>query len=413
MADGWPAKPAPSLDMRRSQWQQAARLLAACALAGVPGALLNIPEWYWSLITVIAVMQPDLSHTMSAGRDRVIATVIGACTGLLMILLRSRGLPEMPLFVAAMVPLALLVGISPNLRLACTTLIVVFLIPGGSDPYGRALFRVIDILAGTLASVADIGRAVSPPPRRYGVIRLALCCLLVVGSAHAQGTLRLLASTGAGSIDPQINYTGQYWQLFTVVYDGLVAFRRVPGPAGLDLVPDLADAVPQPTEEGRLYTFHLRPGLRFSDGAPVRASDAAASFRRIFRIVGPTAGSFYGGIVGARIACARPGLPAAARRGRGRRDRHPDHPPDAARPRLPAQAGPAARQRAARLRAGPGRGHRAAGRHRPLPLRPLRPGDRRAAGAQSRCSSPGTRRRSRPACPTRSNTGSAWRTRRR
>lgn len=154
MADGWPAKPAPSLDMRRSQWQQAARLLAACALAGVPGALLNIPEWYWSLITVIAVMQPDLSHTMSAGRDRVIATVIGACTGLLMILLRSRGLPEMPLFIAAMVPLALLVGISPNLRLACTTLIVVFLIPGGSDPYGRALFRVIDILAGTVASVA-------------------------------------------------------------------------------------------------------------------------------------------------------------------------------------------------------------------------------------------------------------------
>ena len=37
-------------------------------------------------------------------------------------------------------------------------------------------------------------------------------------------TLRLLASTGAGSIDPQINYTGQYWQLFTVVYDGLVDF---------------------------------------------------------------------------------------------------------------------------------------------------------------------------------------------
>ena len=136
------------------------------------------------------------------------------------------------------------------------------------------------------------------------MIRLALCCLLLMGSARAQGTLRLLASTGAGSIDPQINYTGQYWQLFTVVYDGLVGFRRVPGPAGLELVPDLADSVPQPTEEGRLYTFHIRPGLHFSDGAPVHASDAAASFRRIFRIVGPTAGSFYGGIVGAQ-ACLR------------------------------------------------------------------------------------------------------------
>ena len=126
----------------------------------------------------------------------------------------------------------------------------------------------------------------------------------------------MLASSGAGSIDPQINYTGQYWQLFTVVYDGLVAFRRVAGPAGLQLVPDLADSVPEPTDAGRRYSFHLRPGLRFADGSPVRAGDAAASLRRIFRIVGPTAGSFYGGIVGAQeclrdpAGCSLPGVTA-------------------------------------------------------------------------------------------------------
>ena len=128
--------------------------------------------------------------------------------------------------------------------------------------------------------------------------------------------LRLLATAGAGSIDPQINYTGQYWQLFTVVYDGLVGFRRVPGPAGLELVGDLAEAVPAPDEDGRRYVFHLRPGVRFSDGSPVRPSDAAASFRRIFRVVGPTAGSFYGMIEGADdclkqpATCALPGVAA-------------------------------------------------------------------------------------------------------
>ena len=138
------------------------------------------------------------------------------------------------------------------------------------------------------------------------MIRAVLLWLLLAGAAQAQqgGTLHLLASTGAGSIDPQINYTGQYWQLFTVVYDGLVGFRRVPGAAGLDLVGDLADAVPEPAEDGRLYVFHMRPGVRFSDGSPVRPTDAAASFRRIFRIVGPTAGSFYAGIEGAE-ACLR------------------------------------------------------------------------------------------------------------
>ena len=111
---------------------------------------------------------------------------------------------------------------------------------------------------------------------------------------------------GAGSIDPQINYTGQYWQLFTVVYDGLIGFRRVPGPAGLGLVGDLADAVPVPDEDGRRYVFRFRPGLRFSDGSPVRPSDAAASFRRIFKVVGPTAGSFYGVIEGAEACLKEP-----------------------------------------------------------------------------------------------------------
>ncbi len=148
------------------------------------------------------------------------------------------------------------------------------------------------------------------------MIRAALLCLLLASAAHAQGTLRLLASAGAGSIDPQINYTEQYAQVFAVVYDGLIGFRRVAGSAGLELVGDLADAVPTPSEDGLLYRFHLRPGLRFSDGSPVRPSDAAATFRRIFRVVSPTSGSFYAGIEGAAEClrdppgCTLPGVAA-------------------------------------------------------------------------------------------------------
>ncbi len=79
-------------------------------------------------------------------------------------------------------------------------------------------------------------------------------------------------------------------------------------------MPDLADAVPPP--EGLAYRFHLRPGIRFSDGAPVRAADVVASFRRIFRVGSPTADTFYGAIAGAAAclrrppACALPGVPA-------------------------------------------------------------------------------------------------------
>ncbi len=142
-------------------------------------------------------------------------------------------------------------------------------------------------------------------------MRLALLLLLAttttaVAQDHRGGVLRMLAQTAAGSVDPQINYTAQMWQIFVMAYDGLVAFRKTSGEAGNEIVPDLADALPQPTDDGLTYAFHLRPGLRFSDGSPVRPADAAASLRRIFRVSSPTAGSFYGAIEGADACLANP-----------------------------------------------------------------------------------------------------------
>jgi peptide/nickel transport system substrate-binding protein len=84
------------------------------------------------------------------------------------------------------------------------------------------------------------------------------------------------------------------WQL---VYDGLVAYRRVGGSAGATLVPNLATRLPQPTDDGKTYTFQLRKGIRYSDGTPVRASDFGPSVERLLRLGGGI-GSLTG-IVGA------------------------------------------------------------------------------------------------------------------
>jgi uncharacterized membrane protein YccC len=143
--------PRPWLRKHTAQTQQTCRLLAACGLAGGGTALLGVPESYWALITAVTVMQPDLSHTFSAGRDRVIATLIGAAVGFPLIALHERGLPMLPLFAAGLVPLAIVTASWPNLRLAGTTLIVVFLIPATGDPYARPLLRVADILLGVVA----------------------------------------------------------------------------------------------------------------------------------------------------------------------------------------------------------------------------------------------------------------------
>jgi len=116
---------------------------------------------------------------------------------------------------------------------------------------------------------------------------------------HRGGTLRLLASSGAGTIDPQVNYTLQFGQLYVSVYDGLVTFRKAKGDAAYTIVPDLAEALPTISDEGRSYSFVVRAGIHFSNGREVTVDDVAASFQRIFKVLSPTAGTFYAGLIGA------------------------------------------------------------------------------------------------------------------
>jgi peptide/nickel transport system substrate-binding protein len=148
-------------------------------------------------------------------------------------------------------------------------------------------------------------------------IQIALALMLSVATvaaapasaadaAHRGGKLRLLANAGAGTIDPQINYVLQFAQVFQGVYDGLLGFRKAPGAEAFVIVPNLAEAIPKPENGGKRYVFKLRRGIRFSDGREVTADDAAASFRRIFKVTSPTAGSFYNGIVGADACIKAP-----------------------------------------------------------------------------------------------------------
>ena len=150
-------------------------------------------------------------------------------------------------------------------------------------------------------------RGYSIPPRAATAGRRAslvlLPALLVLGGAraaeHRGGVLRLGSYQAAGTIDPMISYTTDNWQLSYVTQDGLLAFRKAEGAAGLVVVPDLAAALPQVSDGGRTYRFALRRGVRFSDGREVGAADVVASFRRMFRVLGPNVGSWYNVIVGA------------------------------------------------------------------------------------------------------------------
>jgi len=54
-----------------------------------------------------------------------------------------------------------------------------------------------------------------------------------------------------------------------------------------DFVCDLCTAIPQPTDDGKTYTFKIREGVKFHDGSPLTAADVAKSWQMI---IDPPAG---------------------------------------------------------------------------------------------------------------------------
>jgi peptide/nickel transport system substrate-binding protein len=48
-----------------------------------------------------------------------------------------------------------------------------------------------------------------------------------------------------------------------------------------DFVCDLCTELPQPSDDGRTYTFKIRDGVKFHDGSPLTAADVAASWNKL------------------------------------------------------------------------------------------------------------------------------------
>ena len=99
-------------------------------------------------------------------------------------------------------------------------------------------------------------------------------------ASHRGGTLTEVSAGFPLLLDPVHDVPFITTPALAGVYDGLVAFRKAGGTQGETLVPDLARTLPRPADGGTTYTFTLRQGIRYSTGAPVRASDFRRGIQR-------------------------------------------------------------------------------------------------------------------------------------
>jgi peptide/nickel transport system substrate-binding protein len=106
-------------------------------------------------------------------------------------------------------------------------------------------------------------------------------------------------------LDPGLSDTTEGWGVMWNVYLPLLGYRHVNGPAGARLVPYLATTLPRISPDRRTYRLTLRDGIRYSNGAPVKASDFKTAVERNFRLDSAGA-AFFRNVVGAKAFAKQP-----------------------------------------------------------------------------------------------------------
>lgn len=92
-------------------------------------------------------------------------------------------------------------------------------------------------------------------------------------SSQQGGTLRYAISEDWDSVDPGDTYYGLSWNLLRLYGRTLTMFNPVPGEGSAEVVPDLAEDLGTPSDDGRTWTYTLKEGLTYEDGTPITSQD--------------------------------------------------------------------------------------------------------------------------------------------
>ncbi len=169
-----------------------------------------------------------------------------------------------------------------------------------ANQYGGTMSR-IDPATNTVARTITIGNRPAGIAVAGGLVWVSA---QAEATSHRGGTLTLLANLRPSSLDPlEQSSTWLHWWTM----DGLTAYQRTGGFQSARLVPDLAAGLPTPVDRGTAYTFHVRRGIRYSNGAPVRPEDFRRALERDLKL-GPNAqtADYFANVVGGAGCLAHP-----------------------------------------------------------------------------------------------------------
>jgi uncharacterized membrane protein YccC len=138
---------------RRRLLIHAAKTALAAALCWWVALKLGLHDGYWSSISAIIVLQSNVGATVTASRERVLGTLIGALLGFGF---SFFGPLLLSYFLALMVAVIIsgLLELRNSSRLACVTITIVMLVHAGGSHWRLALDRVSEVILGIVVALA-------------------------------------------------------------------------------------------------------------------------------------------------------------------------------------------------------------------------------------------------------------------
>ncbi|HEU5063497.1 MAG TPA: ABC transporter substrate-binding protein [Solirubrobacterales bacterium] len=104
------------------------------------------------------------------------------------------------------------------------------------------------------------------------------------GSQGGSSEITIGQASQPDYLDPALSYTIHGWEPMWLVYTPLLTYNREGGEAGSELMPGLAEEMPEVSADGKTYKLKLREGLEYSDGTPVKASDFEHTIKRVLNL---------------------------------------------------------------------------------------------------------------------------------
>ncbi|HEV7252988.1 MAG TPA: ABC transporter substrate-binding protein [Mesorhizobium sp.] len=108
------------------------------------------------------------------------------------------------------------------------------------------------------------------------------------------GAITITYKDDVATLDPAIGYDWQNWSMIKSLFDGLMDYE----PGTTTLRPDLAESY-EISDDGKTFTFKLRPGVKFHNGREMTAEDVKYTLDRVTNPTTQSPGAgFFASIAG-------------------------------------------------------------------------------------------------------------------